>query len=233
MSTTFDVSDILATAAREANVPPFSTDTNVTLAQSTYWLVQGARSFSARLKQALGDDGDYLKIATLTTVPNLNFVSLPADCGEIHSLLWARTSSDYRLLRTGNMEVLEDLADGDPIAWSTYADPQYRIEGETIAFYPPSTDAETLYLFYADHLQLEDQTYFAARLDADRWLALDVAIRVVQSQGRDPSMLKQDKLMLEAGLFSSARRRAPKTIQTIRDTRSAELNRGLRDRWRR
>lgn len=229
MASTFSCADILTDAARLANVPAFAADTNVTTTMATYWLVQGARTFTARLRQAF-DDGDFLKLATLSVPAGLNICSLPVDTGEVHSAVWVKSSTDYRLLRVGNMEVLEDLADGDPLPWSQSGTPTYRIEGETIAFYPPSSEAESVILFYTDHLELTGETYFAARLDTDRWLALEVAIRVLQSQNRDASGLIQDKLMSEANIFSPARNRAPKRNNTIRDVRGATIGNARRDR---
>lgn len=233
MAQTFEISDVLADAAREANVPPFAADTNVTLAQATHWMIQGARSLSARLRQSFGDDGDFLKVTTLTTIPSLNFISLPEQAGEIRSVVWARTSSDYRLLRPGNMEEVELLADGDLRAWRDDVTPTYRLEGETLSFYPASSEAESIVLFYTDHLDLTGQDHFPARLDADRWLVLDLAIRVVRAQGRDPALLIQDKLLLETHLFAPARQRMPARINTIRDVRGAEEVRTLRSRWSR
>lgn len=232
MSSVFQVADILTDAARMANVPTFTATTNVTTTQSTYWTVQAARSLSARLRSAFNDDGDFLRVAELATQAGLNTLSLPTDAGEVHAVLWRKTSSDFYLLYPGDLGVLEDLADGDPETWDQTSPPRYRLEGSQIAFYPPSSEAENITIFYTGHLDLTGATSFTARLDADRWITLDVAIRVLQSQGRDASVLLQDKLLLEQQLFSPARNRQPTQPKTIRDTRGQRMDQLRRSRWR-
>ncbi len=232
MSTVFQVADILTDAARMANVPAFGATTNVTSTQATYWAVQAARSLSARLRGSFSEDADFLRVQDLQTQAGLNTISLPTDAGEVHAVLWRKTSSDFYLLNRGDLGVLEDLADGEPDTWDNTAPPRYRLEGEQIAFYPPSSGAENITIFYTGHLDLTGETFFTARLDADRWITLDVAIRVLQSQSRDASVLIQDKLLLEQQLFSPARRRQPTQPQTIRDTRGQRMEQFRRNRWR-
>lgn len=233
MASTFNVADILTDAARAANVPDFASDTNVTLTQATYWAIQGARSYSARLRQVFGENHDFLKEITLQTQAGYDTLSLPADAGELHQVVWARTSSDFRLLGYANADQLPEMQEGTTGPWRDRMQPVYRLEGETVRFLPGSSEAETVIIFYTSHLKWNDQTYFSARLDADRWLSLDIAVRVLQSQGRDPGVLLQDKVMLEAQLFNPARNRTPNRVVTIRDARCAAENAAWRDRWSR
>lgn len=233
MASTFNVSDILTDAARMANVPDFDSSTNVTLTQATYWLVQGARSFSARARQVFGENHDFLREITLQTQAGADSISLPSDADALHQVVWARTSSDFRLLRYADADALPLMQEGDPGPWRSVGQPVYRLEGETIRFLPPSDEAETVIIFYTSTLKWGANTYFSARIDTDRWLALDVAVRVLQSQGRDPSVLIQDRAMLEANLFNPARNRTPNRVVTIRDARCAAENQAWRDRWSR
>lgn len=231
MASSFVVADILADVARSANCPAFATDTNVTLAQATYWLAQSARSLSALYKQHFGDDRDYLRTATLATQPALGMVSLPADCGEVCAVLWVRTASDWRLLEGSQ---LDDLELGQVTLlrpWISTGEPTYRIEGETLGFYPASSVAETVVLFYNKHLDTTAQTSITGRLDTDRWLTLDLVCRVLSAQGRDGSAYLQDKMLLEKNLFSVERNRDRGAIHTIRDVRGRRADRGYRDRW--
>lgn len=233
MASTFNVSDVLQDAARMANVPDFSSSTNVTLVQATYWAVQGARTYSARLRQVFGENHDFLKEIALQTQAGFDTLSLPIDAGELHQVVWARTASDYRLLSYAQADQLPDMQEGITGPWRDIGEPRYRLEGETIRFLPGSSVVETVFVFYTSHLRWDTQTYFAARLDADRWLSLDVAVRVLQAQGRDASVLMQDKLMLEAQLFNPARNRTPNKVVTIRDTRCAAEQAAWRNRWSR
>lgn len=227
VATTFQVSEILADVARLANVPPFSGTTNVTTSQATYWLVQSARSLSALLRQKLGEDLDLLQSATLTTVPDFNLVSLPSDCGEVHSVLWMKDTTDYRLLQRTQAEDLE-MGDTPDQAWECA--PKFRLEGNTIALYPSSTAAENLMVFYTTHTNLSGETDFQGRLDFDRWVTLDVVCKVLAAKSRDNSIFLQDKMLLEKEMFSQARKREPNRTNTIRDVRGAAYQHWVRTR---
>lgn len=230
MATSFLVSDLLADIARSANVPAFSTTTSVTLAQATYWLVQAARSLSARYRDVFGSDGDYLRTASLTVQADVGLTSMPDDCGEIHAVLWAKSSSDWRLLDAGSLDDLQDGHDGNLRPWTAGAEPRYRLEGETLTFYPISSIAENVVVLYTTHLDLTDETSFLARVDSDLWLTWEVVRRVLVSQNRDTSAAVAEKVALEASLFGAGRKRDVNEVHTIRNTRGGRVNRA-RDRW--
>jgi hypothetical protein len=175
------------------------------------------------------EDNDLVTSATLTTIPDFELVSLPADTGEIHALIWQKSSTDYRLLMPSS---LDDLEDG--IAPTTAWDcaPTYRLEGNTIRFTPASTEAETLTLLYTNHMNLDGETNFQSRLDADLWITLTVCERVLGAKGRDYSAISAEKQLLELNLFSPARRRDAYGPSTIRDTRQRARNHTYRNYWR-
>ena len=228
MATVFNIAEMTADVARRCNVPTFSSTTNVTSGQVTYWLTQSARSLSALLRQKQCEDNDLLTSATLTTIADFELVSLPADCGEIHALIWQKSSSDYRLLEPAALDDFQEST-APTQAWGSA--PMYRLEGNTIRFLPASTEAETLTLIYTNHLDLAGETNFQSRLDADLWITLTVCERVLQSKGRDASPISAEKAMLETNLFSSARRRDAYGPSTIRDVRSRRGRTASRDRW--
>lgn len=233
MATSFSVTDILADVARRANVPAFTTTTNVTTAQATGWLVQSARSLSALFRQKLGEDNDFIQQGTLTVQANVGLASLPSNCGEVHALLWVRSTSDYRLLDAADLDQFEDLQTGDIRKWTDGPAPTYRLMGNTVTFFPPSSEEETVLIYYTTHLDLTGQTSFFARLDADLWLTLDVVCKLLNAQGRADvaAVYLQEKMMLEANLFSGARERDPYQVNTIRDTKSRRARGRWRDRW--
>lgn len=232
MATSFTVASITADIAKLCNVPTFTTTTNTTAAQVTYWLVQSARAISALYRQKCGADLDYLVTAQLTTVPGFSLVSLPADCGEVHSVLWAKTANDYRLLESAGVDDLETTVDTVTEDWDQTT-PKYRLEGNTVALYPAPLDAQTLVVLYTNHTDLTGATSFVSRLDVDRWLTLDVACKVLMSKQRDYSLFVQEKAMLEANLFSTGRRRDTNAVTTIRDVRNKPWQRLIKDNWRR
>lgn len=222
MASSFSVSAIIGDVAKTANVPAFTSTTNTTTSQVTYWLVQSGRALSAKIKDAFGPDLDYLLTAEMTTVPGFNLVSLPTDTGEVHSVLWARSSSDYRVLRDAGMEDLSDIVQTPSDDWNA-GQPVFRIEGQTLAFYPASAVAETIVVFYTTHQDLTSATSFLSRLDADRWLTLDVVCKVLAAKQRDYTVYKQEQLMLEQALFSAKRTRAPNKTETIRNVSARSM----------
>jgi hypothetical protein len=160
---------------------------------------------------------------------------MPQNAGEIHAVVWAKTSSDYRLLKNATLDALVELQEGEPVDWSNGCTPMYRLEGETINFYPGSSTAQMVFVFYTSHLvfNMDLADYYSTRLDGDRWITLDVAIRVLQSQGRDAAALQQERAMLESNLFNPARRRQPNKTVSIRDVRGADIRNAIGSRWRR
>lgn len=221
MAVTFNVTDMLADIAYRANVPPFTATTRTTLTQATYLLVQAARGLSGMFRQKFGDDHDYLLTATSVVPANVGLASLPANFGELHAVLWMRSSTDYRLLEASDLDDLENAQTGDLGTWEQRGQPRYDLEGETLTFYPPSSAAENILVFYTRHLDIAGETTMQARIDSDAWCTLKVAETVIKSEGRaaDAATLTEDRLMLETNLFSVGRRRDTTGTATIRDVR--------------
>lgn len=228
MGTSFVVADIITDIARTANVPTFTASTNVTTSQVNYWLYQSARSLSALFRQKLGEDADFVTTAEITVQAGFRLASLPTDCGEVHAVLWKKSASDLYLMDTADIDAFEDGGDPDT-DWEK--PPLWRLEGNTVAVYPLPLTEQTLVVYYTNHLSLAAST-FVARVDSDRWLALDVAAKVLAAKQRDYSMVQQEKLLLQADMFSTNRRRDFNAVSTIRDTRTRRL-RTLSDNWRR
>lgn len=233
MATSFSVADILLDVARTANVPDFTTTTNVTTAQITYRLVQSARSLSALFRQKLGEDQDFINQATLTVQAGVGLASLPTDCGEVNAVLWVRTASDWRLLESAGQDELEYAQTDTLVPWLNCVTPQYRIQGNVLLFLPGSSVAETVVIYYTKNLDLTGQTTFLQRVDADRWITLDLVTWILNAQGRhdQAQVFVAEKMALEANLFSSSRTRDPNSIDTIRDTRGIRGARRGRGFW--
>jgi hypothetical protein len=227
VATTFTIANITADVAALSNSPTFTSSTRVTSSQVTYWITQSARALSALLRQKLGEDLDLIQTATLTTTPSFNLVSLPSNCGEVHSVVWVKAAEDYQLLATAAQEDLE-LAFTPAGAWE--CGPRYRLEGNTIALYPASTSAESLLVYYTTHLD-GSGTDFQGRLDFDRWVTLDVVCRVLEAKNKDATRFLQQKMLLEKDLFAPSRKREPLASNTIRDVRASGLRHYIRNRW--
>lgn len=232
MAITFQVDDLVDDAARMANVPAFTTSTNITRGKATYWMAQAARSFSALLKQKLNEDNTYMQSVVLPVAAGLAYADLPEGVGEVKAVLWVRSPSELRLLQSFQQDDLERLKEVYQ-PWQSSQEPTYRLENERLVFYPgTSTDQEVL-VFYETNTTLDTSpgATYLSRLDTDLWLTLTVAVRILLAQGRDTTPLKQELQMLEANLFASDRRRDVNATNTIRDVRGRRMGNRNRDRW--
>ena len=228
MATTFQVSDILADVAEQTQSPPFAANTRVTLTRATYWLTQAVRALSALLRQHHYDDREMLQTQDLVTVPSLGMVSLPANCGEVHAVLWQRGTEDYTLIRTAQKDDLTQLV---PRAWKD-SDPCCRLEGETLGLYPPPLEVNNLKVYYTTHMASSGLgASIQSRLDADRWLTLDVATKVMIAKGKSPAQFEQSKALLENDFLNAMRERDEEAVHTIRDTRFERARSEYRRRW--
>lgn len=227
MATTFTVSQLLADIAVQSNCPPFTSTTRVTDAQVTYWLDQSVRSLSALLRQHHVEDRELLQVATLATVANVKTVALPANTGEVQAVLWVRGANDYVLLRSAQQADLEERSNQ---GWDQF-EPGWRIEGEALAFYPPANKVETLEVFYTNHVATPLGATVALRIDSDRWLTLDVCIKVATSKRQPTGEYQQQKALIENDFLSQARERDQQEVHTIRDTRYEDARAAYRRRY--
>jgi len=228
MAVSFVIADIIADVARRCNCPAFSASSNVTNGTVNYWLAQSARSWSALLQASQCEDNDLVTTATLNTVASFELVSLPPDCSDVHAVLWQKAADDYQLMKPAALDDLEGTSPPDK-AWECA--PRYRLEGNLLRLLPASTEAEKLTLFYTNHLVTTGETHLQSRLDADLWMTLDVAIKVLGAKNRDATALQAEKAVLEQNIKSSARRRDAYGPSTIRDVRSRGWRRAVRNTW--
>jgi hypothetical protein len=237
MASTWSVADIISDIAVQSNSPPFASNTRITLAQATYWTAQSARSLSALLRQKFPEDREFLQYAEVSTIPSFPLISLPPDCGEVHSVVWLRSASEAELLQSAGAEhtILQPLETGT--GWANTAEtgydvPRWRLEGQTIGFYPASGIGESLQVFYTTHLSPTSGT-FQARLDFDRWVVLDVCIKIATAKKKpqDVQTFQQQKALLENDLLSRARKRDVAESHVMRDVRATRAMADYRRRW--
>lgn len=232
MSTVFTVSEIVSDLAARANVPAFGASTHVTSTRVTYWIAQAVRSASALMRQRFPDDRELLQTATVASVPDFELVSLPADCGEVHSVIWQRDTTDYVLLETAQAGDLATRLDAGESWESACVSPRWRLEGQTIALYPPGATSETLTVYYTTHLVAG--ATFTAKLDFDEWVTLDVLIKVFGAKDKPQKVSEtlQAKKLLEDDLLAKSRQRETYRTSTIRDVRAERALATIRGRWR-
>lgn len=232
MASSYTVADLLTNIAAITGSATFTASTRVTSTQVTYWLSQAVRSWSALMRQKFPEDRELIQTATLTTTAGLSLVSLPADCGEVHSVVWQRGTNDYVLLESAQQGDLAWRLDTGDTWEGACIEPRYRLAGQTLEVFPPGNSAETLEVYYTSHLSSGGATVIA-KIDFDRWVEYDVAALVctAKSQTARAAEFKQSKALLENDLLSRARQRDVNKVNTIRDTKAERLLSHWRRNW--
>lgn len=227
MATSFTVSEIVADIATLTGSPTFTSLTRVTDTQVTYWLAQAVRALSALFRQHHCDDRELVQSTTLNTSAGIGFVSLPTNTGEVQAVIWARGTNDYVLLKSATQS---DLVERDTGGWES-TEPVYRLQGETITFYPTPTKVHSVEVLYTNHYTTPLGATVSMRVDSDKWLALDVACNVAIAKKQSDAPFQQRKALLENDLLSPDRGKDPNAVLTIRDTRAESAISLYRSRW--
>lgn len=241
MASTFEVSAIAADVANLSNSPAFGANTRITSTQATSWIAQSARSLSALIRQKFPEDRDFLQVADIPTIPSFPLISLPPDTGEVHAVLWIKSATEAVLLESAGAQDTQLMPLETGVGWegdnairtdiTTYT-PRWRIEGQTLSFYPASGLAEQIQVFYTTHMSPSSGT-FQGRLDFDRWVTLDVCIKVATAKKKYDQVqdFQRQKALLENDLLALARKRDIAPRHTIRDLRAEAMGRDYRRRW--
>lgn len=231
MASTFSIADITANVAVLTNSPTFTSSTRVTTAQVAYWITQAVQGWSALVRQHFPEDRDFIQVASLPNLPGYAMISLPVNCGEVHAVLWQRADGKYEpLISASEGDIAATLEAGQ--GWENCGElPRYRIEGQTIAIYPPSHDDETIELFYTTHLS--SGSTVTTRLDFDRWVAFFVGelVATAKTNQAKASDMASKRALLENDLLSRARQVDQNKTHTIRDVRNERIGAAMRARW--
>lgn len=217
MNITFLVSSVLTNTAERLSIPPFSATTNVTLTQAITWLNQSLESLQALARQKQGLDYDLLTTQALTTTPNLATIPLPAGFGELHDILWVKTSHTVIPLEVMTKDDLVPDA-FDPREW--IAPPRYRLETSLVRFAPCPNQAYQLQVWFTNQAAIASGSdSVTGRLDWSQWLELDLCSKCCQRKRRQADLaefmsLKRD---LAADMFSLKRRRDQNAVPSVRD----------------
>lgn len=207
MAVTISVTTVLSNVAQLIAVPTFSASTNVTATQALAWTVQALESLQALNQQKLGDDKHHISSVDLTTQASINILSLPSDAIEVFDVLWAEDDNTVHRLNPANARDLEPQS-FDAREWDR--PPTFRIEGNTLALYPCPSAAYDISVWYGSHFTVTTSgDTFQGRLDWQKWIEFDVAIKCLTRKRRyaDIAGIQGLQAQLEANLFSSGRRR--------------------------
>lgn len=146
MARTVSFSTVREAIRTRYDLPAFSTTTFVTTALVNSLINEELQRYYGLLLECFGDD--YLDATqSLTTSAGVGLTSLPDGFAKLRRLAWVRGADDVVLLRRASAEDI-GLADYDAKSWSEYT-PHYRIQGQTIAWYPPPSAEYNVTATYA------------------------------------------------------------------------------------
>lgn len=225
MAVSISVAAIIAEVESRLRIQPCTTTTAYTAAEMLAAVQESARSLFALARQKLGEDFDTLLDGALATVANTSTISLAAltNFGELHRLAWRYDTKTLVELQEAPTNRWEPPA-FNPRAWSVSGrdEPMYRLtSSQTLTLLPCPNAVYSLHCWYTAHTPVATAAdTFMGRLDWDRWLVLDVCIRVAQSKKRDTVEFRADKRAIEDDIFSPDRKRAPEARHVIRDVES-------------
>lgn len=219
MSVTIGVSSILRNAAQLIGVPPFAANTNVTETQAVYWCQEALESLQALNAQKLGADKHHISSIALSTQANINFVSLPADAIEVFDVIWTREADKYYRLVPAESGYVQPLG-ATPKNWDERF-PRFRLEGNTLVFFPCPAAVYPLSIWYGQHFTVASPANTVqGRLDWQQWLELELATKCLTKKRRfaDLAEMTQRRDALSAQMFAPGRARmraGPTRIQDV------------------
>jgi hypothetical protein len=235
MAVSISVAAIITAVESRLRIPPCTTTTAYTAAEMLAAVQQSVRALYALARQKQGEEYDTLLDTSLVTVAGTSTISLAAitNFGELHRLAWRYDTQRLVEFSETPLHLIEPPG-FNPRAWAASGmdKPSYRlINVNTLQLSPCPNAIYTLHCWYTAHTPVATagDTFFG-RLDWDRWIELDVCMRVAVSKKRDAAVFVADREMLERDLFSPDRKRAPDATQVIRDVESAGGRRGCFDR---
>jgi hypothetical protein len=218
MSVAFVVSDIQDRIKFRCDLPTFTTETNVTIADALTLVKESARRLSGLIGHA-SDEAFFVTTETVATVADLEYASLPAGLGLVTGVHWLRGTNDPVPLRQATQE---DMVPGVTNGW-TRITPTYRIQGQTIEFWPTPQDVYSVRLRYSTGVDvISTSTTIYGQYGWDTWIVLDCCCTIRQRQDKDYSAFAAEKGLVEREILKHARRRDRVGVPTARDMRSGD-----------
>lgn len=200
------------------DLPTFSTTTFVTTAAVLRMANQSLQRRDALLAEAYGDDYRSTT-ATLASVANLNYISLPADFLKLHRLIWLRGTDDAVNVDRADADTYARLLPLSAQAWGSRR-PYYRFAGSsTITVVPTPNQVYNLTLIYT-------QTTATLTAGSDtiqdgpawtEWLVADVCTKIAARFEDDPSAFMAERNDAERRIKEQAPQRDETQSQQLRD----------------
>lgn len=231
MGVTLTVSQVQERARLLAELPAFTTNSQVDSATVLEWTKASLRQLAALVKTNGGEQ--YLVSAsTLTTtanVPSVAFAPGNVPYPDLVRLTWQRDSQTEIPLERANVDEMDPY----PAKWSQgAAGPiRYRVMGQTIRLFPTPDAVYTLNLYSTGTISVTDVNSTVDFRDLwDDWVVNDLCVRIRVRQQKDASEFLSERSRLE-GMIVGTLRRDKYRGQQARDMRTNDGESVSRARW--
>lgn len=210
-------------------LPAFTADTNVTTADILLLVQESVRELCGLMAE-FNPDAYFATTSDLATTANVASVALPTSFTKLLQIHWKKSASETIPLRLAN---LEDVGLLTPTLDWVNKWPAYRLEANTLEFFPTPKAVYTVAVRYStglfptaagDTLQLE--------LGWDEWVVLDCCCKVRQRQEKAYSEFAGERTDKEMKIKDRARRDRVGYAQTRDVSREAEWKDPAGDWWR-
>lgn len=179
MAVPFAVTDLQERVRVRCGLPAFTTNTNITTAMILNMVQESARDLSGLLNE---QDWYFVTSASLATLANVPFVSLPTNFAQLLRLTWLRDTNWRYDMPLANLEQIP----GSPVmSWESCL-PSYRLIGDTLTFYPTPQSVFDLELVYSTGAFVTSaaDTLFG-QVGWDTWIVYNCCCIVKQRQDED------------------------------------------------
>lgn len=213
MGTSIIVSEIVDDIRDRLDEPAITSTTFLNTTNSLTLVKKSARRLGALLRRV---DSDYfLTTTTLSTVANINEISLPANFSDLRSIAWMRSTNERVPMELASVDDFEST-DSDAESWQSA--PRYRITSGVLMVFPKPSAVYNLSVYYDTGINVDATTdIISCQPGWDEWIALDVCVRMRQKQEKDASDFIGERAKVEADIVRQAGSRDKFMTHQVRD----------------
>jgi hypothetical protein len=207
------VSAIIEEVRTRLDLPTITSTTFINTTNSLNLVKYSARRLGAIIRRV---DSDYfLTTATLTTIANVNEVSLPDNFSDLRSLAWMRSTNERVPLELASVDDF-DATSEDGESWQSA--PRYRLTSGVVMLFPKPNAAYSLSVYYDTGIYVSATTdIISCQPGWDEWIVLDVASRVRTMEEKDAADILAERAKVEFDIVKQASSRDKYMSHQVRD----------------
>lgn len=213
MATSTLVSDILTEVTFRLDMPASTSTTFLTSTGALNLAKFSTRRLSSIVRRAFGSDY-FTTQSTLTTTPGQNYITLPANFTDLRQIAWLRSTNDSVPLQRA---AVDDFLAPNEQAQSWSGSPIYRLQANTVIFFPCPSSAYNLSVYYDTGIFItatSDTVYLQPWWD--EWWINDICVKVRQKEELDASDFVRERQIAEENMKLDAAQRDQFRVSQVR-----------------